>query len=493
MPINRASRQWPKMTHRNMTLGQQLMDTSPAGLDVIVVGAGVSGLATAFGLARRGLSVQVFEAGGKPGGVIGSVRREGALCETGPNSALDTTPLIGELLEAAGIASERMAASEISNTRFVIRNGRALALPMSPGAFLATPLFSPLAKARLALEPLIARQPAGQEEVIAHFVRRRLGREFLDYAIEPFVAGIYAGDPERLSVPAAFPKLHALEQRYGSLILGAILGARERRKRAETAKNTAKSFSFANGMQTLTDALAKSAGQVTLGAKVVSLTRLPEGSFSIVFDKDGETITRHARAVVLAVPAGEAARLAYPLAPDATRALQEIEYPPVTVVVNAYRREDVTHSLGGFGFLAPRVEGRHVLGTLFSSSMFEGRAPAGQVLLTNFVGGRRNPELAAADEETLVGKVAAEHRALLGTRAPALWNVVTRWPRAIPQYELGHLARIAKLADAEKAVPGLKFCANYRGGVSVGDCIANAHATAESLGAWLQASSTVLR
>ncbi len=283
---------------------------------------------------------------------------------------------------------------------------------MSPGAFLATPLFSPLAKARLALEPLIARQPADQEEVIAHFVRRRLGREFLDYAIEPFVAGIYAGDPERLSVPAAFPKLHALEQRYGSLILGAILGARERRKRAETAKNTAKSFSFANGMQTLTDALAKGAGQVTLGAKVVSLTRLPEGSFSVVFDKDGETITRHARAVVLAVPAGEAARLAYPLAPDATRALQAIEYPPVTVVVNAYRREDVTHALGGFGFLAPRVEGRNVLGTLFSSSMFEGRAPAGQVLLTNFVGGRRNPELAAADEETIVEKVAAEHRAL---------------------------------------------------------------------------------
>jgi oxygen-dependent protoporphyrinogen oxidase len=467
------------------------MDTSPAGLDVLVVGAGVSGLATAFGLARRGLSVQVLDAGAKPGGVIGSVQHDGALYETGPNSALDTTPLIGELLEAAGIASERLPASEIANTRFVVKNGVPLALPMSPGAFLATPLFSPLAKARLALEPLFARQPAGEEEVIAHFVRRRLGREFLDYAIEPFVAGIYAGDPERLSVPAAFPKLHALEQRYGSLILGAILGARERRKRAETAKNTAKSFSFRHGMQTLTDALARGAGSVTLGARVVSLTRQPDGSFSVVFDKDGETITRYSRAVVLAVPAGEAARLAYPLAPDATRALQEIEYPPVTVVATAYRREDVTHSLGGFGFLAPRVENRAVLGTLFSSSMFDGRAPAGQVLLTNFVGGRRNPELAFADEATIVEKVASEHRALLGVRAPALWNAVTRWPRAIPQYELGHLGRIAKVMEAEKAVPGLRFCANYRGGVSVGDCIASAHATVESLGAWLQASVKV--
>ncbi len=476
-----------------MTTGKDEMDTSPAALDVLVVGAGISGLATAFGLVRKGFRVEVLEAAAKPGGVIGSVNRDGALYETGPNSALDTTPLIGELIEAAGIAAERLPASEVANTRFVVRNGRPIALPMSPGAFLATPLFSPLAKARLALEPFIGRQPADKEESIAHFVRRRLGREFLDYAIEPFVAGIYAGDPDRLSVPAAFPKLHALEQRYGSLIVGAILGARERKRRAEKAKNTAKSFSFRGGMRTLTDALARGIGRVTLGARVVSLSRLSDGSFVVVYDLDGETITRHARAVVLSVPAGEAARLAYPLAPEATRALQEILYPPVTVVATAYRREDVTHSLGGFGFLAPRVEGRAVLGTLFSSSMFEGRAPAGQVLLTNFVGGRRNPELAAAADDAVIEKVAAEHRALLGARAPALWNVVTRWPRAIPQYEMGHLGRMAKVGEAEKAVPGLKFCANYRGGVSVGDCIANAHATAESLGAWLRAPVVTAR
>ena len=466
------------------------MDTSPAALDVLVVGAGISGLSTAFGLARRGLSVEVLDSGARPRGVIGTIEREGALYETGPNSALDTTPRIGELIEAAGVAAERLPASQVADTRFVVKGGRPVALPMSPGAFLATPLFSPLAKARLALEPFIRRQPADEEETIAHFVRRRLGREFLDYAIEPFVAGIYAGDPERLSVPAAFPKLHALEQRYGSLIVGAILGARERRKRAETAKNTAKSFSFRGGMQTLTDALARAAGRVTLEARVVSVSRLSDGSFVVVFDKDGETLTRHARAVVLAVPAGEAARLAYPLVPEATLALQEIEYPAVLSVATAYRREDVTHPLDGFGFLAPRVEHRAVLGTLFSSSMFPGRAPDGQVLLTSFLGGRRNPELALAGDEAIVAKVEAEHRSLLGVRAPALWNAVTRWPRAIPQYGPGHLGRIAKLAQAEQDIPGLKFCANYRGGVSVGDCIANAHATAESLGAWLEVPVT---
>jgi oxygen-dependent protoporphyrinogen oxidase len=456
------------------------------GLDVVVVGAGVSGLATAFGLARHGLAVEVLEAATKAGGAIGTVRRDGALYETGPNSALDTTPLIGELIAAAGIEGERVAASEIANTRFVVKNARPVPLPMSPGAFLATPLFSFGAKARLAIEPFIARPPEAEEETVARFVRRRLGHEFLDYAIEPFVAGIYAGDPDRLSVPAAFPKLHALESRYGSLIVGAILGARERRKRAETAKNTAKSFSFANGMQTLTDALARGIHQVTLGARAVSMERAPDGSFTVTFEKDGTRFMRTARAVVLAVPAYEAARLTASLAPDASAALAEIEYPPVTVVASAYRREDVAHPLDGFGFLAPRVEGRAVLGTLFSSSMFAGRAPAGTVLLTTFVGGRRNPQLALAGDDEIVARVAADHRALLGAGKPALWNALARWPRAIPQYELGHLGRIRRLAEAEEAVPGLRFRANYRGGVSVGDCIASAAATADSLGAWVK-------
>ncbi len=463
-----------------------MTDSSPVA-DVLVVGGGLSGLATAFGLERRGARVALFEAAERPGGAIGTRSRDGFLFEAGPNSALDTSPLIGELLEAAGVAGERRSASKVADTRFVVKGARPVALPMSPGAFLATPLFSFGAKARLALEPFIARHRGAGEESIAQFVRRRLGVEFLDYAIEPFVAGIYAGNPERLSVPGAFPKLHALEQRYGSLILGAILGARERRKRAETAKNTAKSFSFARGMQTLTDALARGIAEVNLGARAVSLAGAPGGGFAVQFERSGATFTRSARGVVLAVPAHEAARLVRPIAPGAAAALGEIEYPPVSVVASAYRREDVAHALDGFGFLAPRVEGRAVLGCLFSSSMFEGRSPEGRVLLTTFVGGRRDPELAAADDATIASRVAEEHRALLGARAGALWHEVTRWPRAIPQYELGHLGRIARVAEAEKALPGLRFCANWRGGVSVGDCIANAHATAQSLGEWLRA------
>lgn len=463
------------------------MDTLTAGLDVLVVGAGISGLATAFHLTRAGYAVEVIDPAAKAGGVIGSIRREGLLYETGPNSALDTTPRIGELLEAAGVKGEMRFASEIANTRFVVKGGAPVPLPMSPGAFLSTPLFSFGAKARLAIEPFIARQPEGEEETIAHFVRRRLGVEFLDYAIEPFVAGIYAGDPERLSVPAAFPKLFALEQRWGSLIKGQFLGARERRQRAETAKNTAKSFSFRDGMQTLTDALARQAGRMTLGAKAVSIERLADGTFLTTIDEAGGRTTRHSRAVVVAAPAHAAATLVERVAPEAARALAQVEYPPVTVVASAYRREDVAHPLGGFGLLAPKKENRALLGTLFSSSMFEGRAGPGQVMLTTFVGGRRNPGLATDTDERIVAEVEREHRELLGTRAAPAWNALTRWPQAIPQYELGHLQRMDKLAEAEAQAPGLRFCANYRGGVSVGDCIASAATTAAALAPHLHA------
>ncbi len=353
-------------------------------------------------------------------------------------------------------------------------------MPLSPPAFLRTPLFSWRTKLGLVREPFIARSPADAEETVADFVRRRLGREFLDYAIEPFVAGIYAGDPELLSVKAAFPRLHALEQNYGSLIRGMILGARERRRNAEKAKNTAKSFSFRAGMQALTDALARGVGveRIRCGARVERVLRADGGGFIIEAASHGERLTRNARALVLAAPAYEAARLVASLAPGAATALQEIVYPPVASVVSAYWRSEVAHPLDGFGFLAPKVERPRVLGTLFSSSMFDGRAPADVVALTTFVGGRRDPEFAREEPARVSANVRESLQRHLGAREP-LWSEVTRWERAIPQYALGHLARIAAVESAEQALPGLHFCANYRGGVSVGDCIKSAHALAE--------------
>jgi oxygen-dependent protoporphyrinogen oxidase len=458
---------------------------SAVDADVVVIGGGISGLGTAFGLMRRGATVEVLDAGARVGGVIGTVRRDGALYETGPNSALDTTPLINELLDALGIRGERADASAVASTRFIVRDGKLVALPMSPGAFLTTPAFSPGAKLRLLREPFIAPAPPDAEESIAAFVRRRLGAEFLDYAIDPFVSGVYAGDPERISVPAAFPRLHALEQKYGSLIKGQIKGARERRRSAEKAKNAAGSFSFRGGMQTLTDALARAVGRVATGVRVQRIERAADGVWTIAGARDGEPVLRRARAVVVAAPAYEAATLMRDLAPAAARGLAAIGYAAIASVATAYRRDDIAHSLAGFGFLVPKKERRKVLGSLFSSSMFEGRAPAGIVLLTTFIGGLRDPGLPGKPDDELGAIVRSELGSLVGARGDPLWTAITRWTHAIPQYDLGHRERLVPVEDAERALPGLHFCANYRGGVSVGDCIKSAHATAEGVNSFL--------
>jgi oxygen-dependent protoporphyrinogen oxidase len=455
----------------------------PAGadVDVVVVGGGISGLAAAFGAQQRGAAVEVLDAGTRAGGVIGTVHRDGALCEAGPNSALDTTPLINELLDALGIRGERADASAVASTRFIVRGGKLVALPTSPGAFLTTPAFTLGAKLRLLREPFIAPAPPDAEESIAAFVRRRLGTEFLDYAIDPFVSGVYAGDPEQISVRAAFPRLHALEQKYGSLIKGQIKGARERRLSAEKAKNTAGSFSFRRGMQTLTDALARAVGSVVTTVRVERIARNADGTWTVTGSRAGEPVARCARTVVLAVPAYVAAELVRDLAPAATQGLAAIPYAAVASVASAYRRADIGHSLAGFGFLVPKKEQRRILGSLFSSSMFEGRAAAGTALLTSFIGGLRNPALPALPDAELAAIVHDEIRTLALARGEPLWMNITRWAHAIPQYNLGHRERLQPVEDAERALPGLFFCASYRGGVSVGDCIKSAHAMAETL------------
>lgn len=452
-----------------------------------MIGAGISGLTAAHGLRKRSRSCEIVDAGEVAGGVIGSRRRDGFQYELGPNSALDTTPLIDALLQDLGIADERIDANAIASTRYVVRGGKLAALPGSPRAFVTTSAFTLVAKLRVLREPFIARTPAGVDESIAAFVRRRLGPEMLDYAVDPFVAGIYAGDPERISVAAAFPRLLALEQEYGSLIKGQILGARARRKNDGVAKNIARSFSFRGGMQTLTDALAKAIAPIEHGTSVLRVARDHQGRFAIEGAHGDKPVFRRARAVVLAVPAQAAAAMIQDIAPDAAMALSGIEYAPIAVVANAYRRRDVAHSLAGFGFLVPKKAHRSILGCLFSSSMFDGRAPEGAVLLTTFSGGRRNPEVATTSDEDVAAAVREELAALLGTSRPPLWQEVVRWQRAIPQYDLGHLDRLRRIDAVEAAVPGLFFCANYRGGVAVGDRIKNGHATATKVDAFIAA------
>ncbi|MFN7087343.1 MAG: protoporphyrinogen oxidase [Burkholderiales bacterium] len=463
-----------------------MIGNSAIAADVVVVGSGISGLVSAWELQRRGAQVLVLEAASRTGGCIATTPEHGCLLESGPNSALETTPLIGPLLEALGIAGERIAATPQARNRYILRDGRLHALPLSPFAFLTTSLFSARAKLRLLREPFIPRGAPDAEESVAAFVRRRLGTEFLDYAINPFVGGVYAGDPETLSVASAFPRLYQLEQEHGSLIRGMFAGARARRRDPEKSKQSAPMFAFRNGMQTLTDAIARRLARIELGTKVESVTA-DDGYVITARGADGRH-EFHARALLLAVPAYAAAEIIEPLAPRAAAVLAAIAYPPVVVVHSAYRRGAVAHPLDGFGLLVPECEGKQTLGTIFSSTLFAQRAPAGVALLTTFVGGARQPNLARLDDGEILDIVHAEHAALLGVSARPEFVRITRWPRAIPQYALGHAARIRQIEDAERRLPGLFFCANYRGGVSIGDCIKSAGLAAEKAATFLHST-----
>lgn len=452
----------------------------------VVIGAGVSGLATAFWLQSSGHSVTAIEAESRPGGTIGTLHEAGCLIERGPNSTLETSPLIARLLERTGSLGERIYASPTAKNRFILRGGSLLPLPMSPPAFLMSRLFSARAKFGLVRELFVARSAPESEETVAQFVYRRLGTEFLDYAINPFVAGVYAGDPERLAVRAAFPRLFEIEQQYGSLIRGQIQGARERKLRQEVSKQAAPMLSFSNGMQTLTDGVAACLGDLRLGTRATGLARAGAGWEVNAVGPQG-ALTLRANTVVIATPAAAAAQLVRPHAQSASTALAAIPYPPVASVASVYARADVAHALDGFGFLVPKKEQRRILGSIFSSTLFHNRAPEAMTLLTTFVGGMRQPELAELDESAIASLVQDELVSLLGVRAAPRRTWINRWKHAIPQYTLGHLGRMATIDEAERALPGLYFCANYRGGISIADCIKSSRAAADHIERYLGA------
>jgi len=351
-------------------------------------------------------------------------------------------------------------------------------------------LLSAKAKFALLREPFVPARRDGRDESIAEFVVRRLNREFLDQMIDALVAGIYAGDPHRLSVQQAFPRLAELEARYGSLIKGQIFGARERKRRGDIARDRAPKFSFDEGLQVLPDALAARLGDaVKLNTPVTKLSQL-EGGWRISTATDE---VEHS-AVIYCGTAYKLAELQIetnkPLAPSLSPpggervaegrergnlmdlgAFSEIRYPPVASVVLGFRREDVAHPCQGFGMLIPKVEGFKILGTIFSSSLFPNRAPAGHVTLTSYVGGERQPELASLASDQLAAITCDNLRGLLGVKGRPVFQHTMLYPRAIPQYNLGY-GRYRELMNAvENQAAGLFLAGHYRDGVSLGDSI----------------------
>lgn len=462
---------------------------------VAIIGAGITGLTAAFYLKRHGVAVTVYEASARVGGVIQSLRKDGYLAEFGPNTLLETSPKIAQLVRDAGLQSRRLDPDPRAEARYVVRYQRPIAMPGSPLGFFTTDLFTLKAKLAVMREPFIKPRRDGVEESIGQFVVRRFNQEFLDHAIDALVAGIYAGDPSKLSVTHAFPKLKALEDNYGSMIKGQIFGARERKKRGEVAKDRAPKFSFDEGLQVLPDTLAAQLGDaIKLNTAVSKLTQTPDGW--CVATTAGEV--EH-RAIIFCGTAPKLAELemnligapstasASPRTPNepsrcsALRSFSEIRYPPVASVVLGFRREDVAHDCCGFGMLIPRIAGFKSLGTIFSSALFPNRAPSGHHTLTTYVGGERYPELAALPEDKLVELVSEDLRVLLGVRGRPTFQHVVVYPKAIPQYNVGYGKFKDLMQHVETVAPGFFLAGHYRDGVSLSDSIVSGINVAERL------------
>ena len=441
--------------------------TLSSGLPVAIIGGGITGLSTAWYLRKLGVPVVVFEAKGQPGGVMASRREGDWLLETGPNTLFENSAAISDFLRGVGLENRRLVASPEANTRYVVRHGRPAALPATPLQFFTSPFLSVRTKLGVLAEPFRGRGPAEIDESVANFVTRRLGQEFLDFVVNPFVAGVYAGDPGALSVRHAFPKLHALERDHGSLIRGAL------RRRTATAGPKGSMISFPEGLAEVPLALASQLGSHLRLNHTVTAVRHMGWLWQVDFTSPQKTGSENFSAVICALPPDALAALPFEGVPEAgaLAVMREIPQPAVASVFLGFRREDVAHPLDGFGMLTPAVEKRRILGTLFSSTLFPGRAPEGHVALTTFVGGSRQPELCAQSDAALIVMVQEELANLLGVRGTPVISRVQRWPRAISQYVVG----FQKFKDAcyavEAAAPGLFLGGPCCDGVSLSNCI----------------------
>ena len=467
---------------------------------VAIIGAGITGLTAAFYLKRQGVPVTVYEADGRVGGVIQSIRKGGFLAEFGPNTILETSPKIAQLVHDAGLEPRKLNTDPKAEARYVVRYGRPIEMPGSPLGFFTTPLFTAKAKLAVLREPFIKPRRDGVEESIGQFVARRFNQEFLDHAIDALVAGIYAGDPHKLSLPHAFPKLKALEDNYGSMIKGQLFGARDRKKSGEVAKDRAAKFSFDEGLQVLPDALAAQLGEsLKLNAPVTRLTPTAHGWRVTTAQGEPEhgaviycgTAYQLAELQIMGAPGIDPANLtsggiSLPGQRPALSSFSEISYPPVGAVVLGFRRADVSHPCAGFGMLIPKIEGFKILGTIFSSALFPNRAPAGHITLTSYLGGARYPELGLLPPEQLIETTLADLRGLLGVKSQPVFTHTRSWPRAIPQYNVGYGKYRELLNRFEAGAPNIFFAGHYRDGVSLGDSIVSGVNIAERVGGAFQ-------
>jgi oxygen-dependent protoporphyrinogen oxidase len=477
---------------------------------VIVIGAGISGLVCAYRLKSLGVDTLLIEKSDRPGGVIRSDLIDGCLIERGPNSTTGTADVLG-LVQELGVWDE-LVEGDPRAPAFIYFRGKLHGVPTGPGSLIFTRLLSIGGKLSLLGEPFRKKRASDEEESVVSFAARRVGPQIAERFVAPFVSGIYAGDSNKLSVQAAFPRLATMEREHGSLIRGAFaLLAKKRKAKSDGIEakkpKTKRLCSFKEGMAFLPKTLAAKMGEdlmmgcsgITVSAggvsrKAAKPQRTQSGAgecaidetpatarFIVSFERSGRTEQFTSDSVVIATPARAAAGLARPLSEQLGHLLEEIEYPQLAVVSLAYDESALRGPLSGFGFLAVPGQGLNILGCVYSSSLFPGRAPAGKVLVNTFVGGALNPILADLKDSELAALVHRDLVNALGARAEPRVMAVTRYERSIPQYNLGHADRVRRIGETTASIPGFHLIGNYLHGVSTGDCLKEADRVAREV------------
>ena len=456
---------------------------------VIVIGAGISGLAAACLLVEAGYEVVVLEERPCPGGRIQSERVGGFLMERGANGVVLPAPAVETLVEKFRLEREGVTRSEAGRRRYLLRGGRLRPLPIEPHRFFLSGYLSIAARLRMLMEPFIPAKHA--DETVANFTRRRFGGELLDYVVDPVVAGLFAGDPEQLGVCATFPQLKRLERCHGSVI-GGVIKSRARRGASDAVGDPRKRMlsSFRQGLGALPSAAAERlAGRILFGHRAEAVKRRAGGGFRVEVRGGSDRRSIAADSVVVALPAYAAAGILQRLDPRIAQTLGELGHPPLAVVFLGYPRRSIAHPLDGAGALMPAIERRQVLGLLFSSTLFAGRAPPGHVALTAFVGGARQPGLAMLRPDEIRDLAHAEVTELLGARVAPVVARVHRWRHGLPQPGVDQAQRLGSVAALESEHAGLFLTGNYFSGVSTAACVERAFATAGRVAHHLSARS----
>lgn len=444
----------------------------------VVIGAGLAGIAAAVRLRGAGWRVRVLEAGPRAGGVVGTERLGEWAFETGPNSFTSSARSLRGLAAALGLEEEIVASRPEARRRYVYRGARMHPLPSSPPGLLTSRLLTLGARMRVLAEPFRGDRPPGRPESLGAWIGRRFGDEVVERLLDPFVSGVYGGDVGRLGAADAFPALYAAAGEAGSVVRGAVRTMRQARREAPDAPRGGALWSLAGGLGTL-PAAAEAAFGADLRTGAAARTLARDGSrFRVAWKSPSGGDEEEAEAVVCAVPAVAAGPLLEGLLPGVSAALGEVESVPMRVLGLGFRRGDVTHPCDGFGALVPRSEGTRLLGVLWPSSVFPGRAPAGGVAMTVFVGGAHDRDVLERPLAEDRGRVLEELGAMLGVRGEPAVETAREWPRAVTQYVVGHRARMAAVASRAAEVPGLALAGNWLAGVSMEDTVASGEAAA---------------